>query len=205
MRSSMRSRFEEIYATDEWGQGSGEGSFPVHTRGYIRFLQRYIKQHNIKSVVDLGCGDWQFSQFIDWSRVEYQGFDLVAPVIEKNRECFGANNIKFHHYDGDFSELPEADLLIAKDVLQHWSNETVLEFLPQLERYPHALITNCVNPTAITDNQNIADGGFRYLDLMRSPFNLEARLVFSFTNHRTLGNRIFGKPRWRKQVLAVTS
>lgn len=203
MRPSMRSRFEEIYATDEWGQGSGEGSFPVHTRGYIHFLQRFIKARNVKTVVDLGCGDWQFSRYIDWSGVNYQGFDLVAPVIEKNREHFAAANIEFHRYDGDFSQLPQADLLIAKDVLQHWSNETVLEFLPQLEHYPLTLLTNCINPAGPTENKNIADGGFRYLDLRQHPFAVKAELVYSFTNHRSLKDRLFGKPRWRKNVLLV--
>jgi len=201
MEPSIRQRFETIYATDEWGQGSGEGSYPVHTRGYIRFLQRFIKQHNIKSVVDLGCGDWQFSRFIDWSGVDYHGFDLVASVIDNNRERYGAPGIRFLRYDGDFSELPKADLLIAKDVLQHWSNDSVINFLPHLPRYPKALLTNCINPLGPTTNQDIPDGGFRYLDLRLAPFNIKAKVAFSFTNHRSLKDKLFGKPRWRKNVL----
>lgn len=57
----MSKRFEEIYATNEWGHGSGEGSLPVHTRGYVAFLQAFLAEKNITSVVDMGCGDWQFS------------------------------------------------------------------------------------------------------------------------------------------------
>ena len=40
--------------------------------------------------------------------------------------------------------LPSADLLILKDVMQHWLPEEILGFLPQLDRYRYALVTNDV-------------------------------------------------------------
>ena len=58
----MKERFEQIYESDEWGYGSGEGSLPVYTHGYMRVLQLFMKNHGVRRVVDLGCGDWKFSR-----------------------------------------------------------------------------------------------------------------------------------------------
>jgi SAM-dependent methyltransferase len=199
----MRERFEQIYETNEWGFGSGEGSLPVHTRGYARFLQRFLRRRKIQRVVDLGCGDWQFSRYLDWEGIQYDGYDLVHSLIQANQKNYSRPNVQFHVSSGLPDELPPADLLIAKDVLQHWSHETIRTFLPHLPRYRFSLITNCVNPQGGTENQDIRDGEFRCLDLRRPPFNLAAREVFSFTNYRPFWRRPFEKPRWRKKVLLL--
>jgi hypothetical protein len=99
--------------------------------------------------------------------------------------------------------LPEAELLIVKDVMQHWSDKAVVAFLPVLARFRYALITNCVNPAGPTINLPIEDGGFRHLDLRLPPFNINAPEVFSFTNYRSPAKRFWEKPRWRKIVLLL--
>ncbi|HEY3638481.1 MAG TPA: methyltransferase [Rhizomicrobium sp.] len=199
----MKRQFEYIYAHDVWGNGSGEGSLEIHTRPYVRFLQGFLRDRAIASVVDFGCGDWQFSQTIDWSGIDYRGFDIVPSVILANRAKYQKANIIFHEIEPPYNALPEADLLIVKDVLQHWSDESVFAFLPVLARYRYALVTNCVNPAGSTKNLPIEDAGFRYLDIRLPPFNLAAREVLSFANHRGLRERLFEKPRWLKKVLLV--
>jgi SAM-dependent methyltransferase len=199
----MKAQFEAIYEGNRWGQGSGEGSYAIHTRGYVAFLQKFLAEHPIKTVLDFGCGDWQFSQSIDWRGVHYLGLDIVDSVIEANQRRFGTANVEFRVRADDAIPLPDADLLISKDVLQHWSNAKIHAFLPQLSRYRYALITNCVNPRGPTTNRDIEDGDFRYLDLRSPPFNLEAEVAYSFTNHRLLP--IFRRPRWRKHVLLLST
>ena len=198
----MRHRFEEIYANNEWGTGSGEGSAQVHTRGYVRFLRRFLRVRRIRSVVDLGCGDWQFSQLVDWTGLQYRGYDIVPSVIERNERTFSASNVRFHHVSTSWSELPAADLLIAKDLLQHWSQSTILEWLPTLRRYRFSLITNCVEPRGPTKNDDCPDGGFRHLDIRLPPFHVPAAQVYTFTNARPVWKRL-RPPRWRKAVLLV--
>ena len=56
---NLNNRFVDIYANNEWGSGSGQGSLDVHTKGYQNFLQYFLEQKNISSVVDMGCGDWR--------------------------------------------------------------------------------------------------------------------------------------------------
>jgi len=199
----MKQQFEHIYAHNIWGSGSGEGSFLIHARPYVTFLQRFLRERDIRSVVDFGCGDWQFSKAIDWGDIRYRGYDIVASVVLENRKRYQTRHITFHEIGGACDDLPPADLLIVKDVLQHWSDESVLAFLPVISRFRYALITNCVNPLGPTQNLPIEDAGFRYLDLRLPPFNIAAHEAFSFTNQRTLLNRFFGTPRWRKKVLLV--
>jgi len=199
----MKQVFEQIYAHNSWGHGSGEGSLPVHVRSYVRFLQKFLRQQRVASVVDFGCGDWQFSRSIPWDGIEYRGYDIVPAVVSANRRRYGSATVSFHEIGTTFDTLPPADLLIVKDVLQHWSDETVWSFLPVLSRYRLALITNCVNPAGPTQNVPIADGDFRYFDVRLLPFNIKAREVFSFSNHRPLPQRLFGAPRWLKKVLLV--
>jgi SAM-dependent methyltransferase len=74
-----------------WGAGSGPGSASHETIAYRAFLQGFLQWNRVRSVVDLGCGDWQFSRFIDWSGVDYTGVDVVAPVIEATAPASGVS------------------------------------------------------------------------------------------------------------------
>jgi hypothetical protein len=199
----MSNRFEQIYATNKWGHGSGEGSLPEHTKGYVAFLQRFLLENGITSVVDMGCGDWQFSRTIQWGSIRYRGYDVVRSVIERNIEQYSAPNISFHLYSGNSEELPPADLLISKDVLQHLSDRAIAKVLPCLDRFKYSLLTNCVNPMGTTVPTDIVDGDFRYLDLRMPPFNLAAREVYSFHNAMIPLVRLLKAPRWVKRVLLV--
>jgi hypothetical protein len=78
----LRAAFERVYATHEWGQGSGPGSSPANTIEYRAFVSRFIQANGVSSVTDLGCGDWQFSHLMDWSGLDYLGLDVVPQVVE---------------------------------------------------------------------------------------------------------------------------
>jgi SAM-dependent methyltransferase len=197
--------FEDIYSKNLWRYGSGEGSLPEHTKPYRMTLQKLLTKFKISGVVDLGCGDWQFSRLIDWTGIDYHGFDVVRSVIEEDRRQYSSENIHFHLYPGLPSDLPGGDLLIAKDVLQHWSDEVIMNFLPHIRRYKYCLITNCINPNGHTVNANIQNGGFRYLDLRLAPFNLHAEELLTFTNYMSIWSRVVRKARWRKVVLLVST
>jgi hypothetical protein len=54
-----------------------------------------------------------------------------------------------------------------------------------------------------TLNADVADGGFRPLDLRKAPFSLDAGEVYSFTDARRWPKSWFRGPKWRKSVLLV--
>ena len=139
----FENHFTPIYEQNVWG-GSGSGSFPENTVSYRQFLQDFLIKNNIKTIIDYGCGDWQSSKFIDWSSYQYLGIDCVSSVIESNTNAYKSNNVQFMH----ISSLEEffthkADLLIIKDVLQHWINNEIVFFLEKIKsNFKYILITN---------------------------------------------------------------
>jgi SAM-dependent methyltransferase len=168
------------WGTDKEGKGtSGFGSTLEFNKLYRVFLQDFLAAHAIRSVVDAGCGDWQFSQAIDWKGINYLGVDIVQSVVETNQRKFGAANIRFAVADIVRDELPRADLLLVKDVLQHLSNADIARFLEQLPRYRHVLIVNDVLPDSLTgESKDIPSGGFRPFDPTQPPHSLPGTKVF---------------------------
>lgn len=179
--------FTDIYKKKHWGTNkkgegvSGPGSRIKNTEKYRELLQNFLKKNQIHSVVDVGCGDWQFSRVLDWKGIDYIGYDVVGSLIKKNREKFGAKNIHFRHANGIELDLPKADLLICKDVLQHLTNEDVHKFISQFHKFKYCLITNDVNPKTLSStNPQIERGGHRNLDLSKPPFSLKGEKVLDY-------------------------
>lgn len=173
--------FDNIYRNDLWRGGSGSGSREEMTRDYRAFLQKFLSDNRIASVVDLGCGDWQFSRHMDWMGIDYTGVDVSSVVLEATRN-YSRDGVRFLHANAVTDALPAADLLIVKDVFQHWSNADILAFLPQLQNYRTALITNGFPEQAMTLVNRDMPAGFQYwpIDLTRPPFSLAGQWVFSF-------------------------
>lgn len=135
--------FTEIYDKNIWG-GSGGGSSPENTVEYRKFLQKFLRDYDIKTVLDYGCGDWGFSHLIDWSGIHYIGYDCVESVIWKNQRKYTDHNIRFISQP---KLIEFADLMIVKDVFQHWANEQITNFLDQYKFFKYILITNTQGET----------------------------------------------------------
>jgi SAM-dependent methyltransferase len=176
---ARRKMFETAYDRHWWGRDeagkgtSGAGSTLEATRLYRVFLQDFLAAHRIRSVVDAGCGDWEFSQAIDWAGIDYLGVDIVPGVIAANQARFGRPNVRFAVADIAREPLPPADLLIVKDVLMHLSDADITRFLVQLPRYRHVLIVNDVYADTLSASAgNVPSGGYRPLDVTQPPYSL---------------------------------
>lgn len=179
--------FADIYANNRWGQGSGSGSAPSQNLAYRLFIENFLIANGIKSVLDFGCGDWQFSKLIDWDRVEYLGVDLVSSVVEANNIKYSRENIKFLRFE-DFESLPSCDLVICKDVLQHVSVDLCINYIEKLKtKAKYLLVTNDTEPV---DRLNIVirTGDWRPVRLDLTPFNYQTASVCSWYVHDGLGS-----------------
>ena len=169
--------FRSIYETDHWKGGSGEGSVAEATVEYRRILEALITVPSIRKIVDVGCGDWQLSRLVDWGTARYTGVDVVPELIAANTRQYGTRRIRFITADARTDRLPTADLLVCKDVLQHWPNQSIVDFLRRnLARYRYALLTNDIasvheHPGV---NADVPLGHWRPLDLEMPPFGLHA-------------------------------
>jgi SAM-dependent methyltransferase len=178
-QSPLTDTFNRIYAEGTWGKDvsgtgtSGTGSTLEITREYRAYLEDFMKKHAVKSVVDAGCGDWTFSSAIDWGDASYLGVDIASDVIATVRKKHEKGKIVFK--TGDITEdLPAADLLISKDVLQHLSNELVQKFIRnnlRTGKYKWVILTN--DRSRGPHNLDTAPGGYRAIDLAAPPFDVK--------------------------------
>lgn len=183
----VRKRFDLIYRNNDWGMGSGPGSAPENTLDYQHFLAKFMSQNQIRSVLDFGCGDWQFSRFLNWSGINYNGVDIVEDVIIQNRARFQTSNINFSVFSG-IDNLPKVDLVICKDVFQHLSNERVTIYVNALKSLSKfLLVTNDVNPREAV-NSEIPDSGWRPLRLDWVPFSFQSVVLFEWDVHHGGGS-----------------
>lgn len=149
----LKEEFTKIYDTNFCIKGSRSGSYIENTLEYNSQVIKLIKENNIKSVIDIGCGDWQSSYLIyeQLENIDYLGIDCVDSVINRNIETHLKYNFKCLNILENLDELGDSDLFIIKDVLQHWRLEDIyklLDFLTTQRRFKYILITN-------NGNQNI--------------------------------------------------
>ncbi len=172
--------FTDIYNRKEQAGISDPGSTLESTQNYRHILQNFLRDNKINSVVDLGCGIWEFLSHIDWNGIEYRGFDVVARVIEQNKLFYENDHIHFEQLDALQHELPAADLLLCKDVLQHLTNEDIQSIIAQFKKYKYCLITNGLSPLDQL-NHPIKRGDYRPIDLTKPPFSLEGIKILTYT------------------------
>lgn len=138
--------FTEIYEHNRWGgqQGSfnsGSGSTSEHARQYARAVNSFVSTHGVRRLVDLGCGDFRVGAQLLETGVDYVGVDIVESLLRNNTQLYGSERVHFECLDIIDGELPEADLCLIRQVLQHLSNEQILKVLHNTERYRYVIVT----------------------------------------------------------------
>lgn len=144
--TDFKKAFTFIYDNKIWGEGSGGGSSLQNNGDYIDFLHEFLLKNKIKSVVDFGCGDWQFSRHVNWCGAVYLGIDTVQSVVDRNNRLFSKEGVEFHCFD-NVNELGAGyELLLIKDVFQHWKDKYIIKFLDEsASNYKYILCTNTIN------------------------------------------------------------
>ena len=178
--------FDDIYCRDSWNGGSGPGSTVEFTKGYCEFIKKFVANNGINTILDIGCGDWQFSQHLIPSlNVEYFGVDVspIALHITSKRFadfrthflCDDAStnlwSLMYYIYGLDSVRLTKhTTLLLCKDVMQHWSSDRWQPFLRDviawLWSHPTSTYALVTNDSGQRD-KDIKDGEYGPLDLSK--------------------------------------
>ncbi len=164
MRPGEESFFENYQLG---GVGSGVGSEPAYCRPLVEYLSRFVRRYGIRSVLDYGCGDWQWARLVDWADVDYMGVDIVPILVDRLRREHGGPRRRFELVPG---KLPAVDLVICKDVAIHLPNEEIAALAAKFSaRAAHVLWVNSIVPNV---NAQIERGGCRGVDMGAPPFNV---------------------------------
>jgi len=149
-RMDLAATFEQIYRTGEWDTvndgalNSGIGSRGRYVEEYFTLLRAELLRHNVRSVADLGCGDFTIGRLIA-SLVPYVGVDIAQAVIDRNVRTHSSERVRFVRADLTRDALPDADAAIVRQVLQHLGNAEVKAALQNvLGSYRLAIVTEHV-------------------------------------------------------------
>ncbi len=137
---NRESLFNIVYKRNFWNIGkneqfySGVGSRDERIiKPYIRKIENIIKKKKYK-ILDLGTGDFNVSKnFYKYAKFFY-AVDIVKPLIVRNKKKFKRKNLKFLHLDICKDKLPDADIYILRQVLQHLSNSEIKLILKKLNK-----------------------------------------------------------------------
>ena len=140
--------FSEIYHTKRWGEADGEafcsggGSEAQFAVPYVKLVQSLIAEHKIRTLVDLGCGDFRVGRMLFPQRdLQYVGVDVVPDLIAHNRSRFGGPQVEFRCANMIDDELPDGELCLIREVLQHLTNAEILRVLAKCAKYRVVLVT----------------------------------------------------------------
>jgi SAM-dependent methyltransferase len=192
---SAQDVFTKVYAEKMWGDGpesfySGPGSNEEAAAPYADFVTGFIAEHHIRSVVDLGCGDFRVGHMLASSGVSFTGVDVVQPLVDENSRRFATETIRFLCLDIAKDALPDADLCLIREVFQHISNAQISAVLAKLHKYNYVLFTDVQpeNTGGYGINRDKIHGASSRLvhksclKLEEPPFNVKTvRLVFEAT------------------------
>lgn len=160
-----REIFTDIYQRRVWGDGSGGGSAPGVAGPWAAIASKVIAELKPRTVLDIGCGDGWASAGIDLHGAAYLGIDPVDSIVEYCRETHIVGNRNYLPIDAITQVLPDADLVLVKEVTQHLSDASVLALIEKLRRYPAVLHCSAVgfedDHEDIDNYVDIPDGGFR--------------------------------------------
>lgn len=180
--------FDRIYRTGGWnGMGSGPGSLPEVNQPYLALLHRIVRHSpSIKTVLDIGCGDWQLMQHANLKGIDYLGIDVSTRVIKANQRKFTRRRVRFKVANPILEDVPRADLVIIKDVLAHLPNADIVIMLRKIrERSRFALITDDYTET---NGRDIAVGEHRPINVLGKPFHHPGLTLCSYIGkHVVLG------------------
>ncbi len=119
---SRRKAFTSIYDRCYWGTEnlSGPGSSVAATEKTREIVLKVIDDYGITSVVDVACGDfvWMPIALNELNGpVQYTGCDIVEDLIARHTKEHAG--FRFQSLDFVTDEIPEGELIICRDALQH--------------------------------------------------------------------------------------
>lgn len=169
--------FTEYYDNNSWNGKeslSGPGSDYEQTKFLIPELSLLLKRLNVKTILDVPCGDFNWMKMVDIGNANYHGGDIVDKVIVSNNKKYKTDSINFSSIDIVNDVLPKVDLVIVRDCLVHLSTEEVLKALDNIKKSKSKyLLTTNFTWKHVDNNIEIKTGDWRRLNLEQPPYNFK--------------------------------
>ncbi len=106
------------------GRTSGAGSYNKLAEFKAKVLNGFVKEHNISSVIEYGCGDG--NQLIIADYPSYIGFDVSPKAIASCEKAFRTDPSKSFHLMDEYNG-ETAQLTTSLDVIYHLVEDEIFE------------------------------------------------------------------------------
>jgi hypothetical protein len=171
---TIEERFDDIFHFNGWACAeslSGPGSSLAATARIRHALPGLVQEIGARSILDIPCGDHHWMQHVPLDVDRYIGADIVAGLIEQNRQRFATDRKTFLQLDLTRDPLPAVDLVFCRDCLVHLSLAQIQLALKNVVASGAKFLLTTHFP-GIDRNADIATGKWRPLDFCQAPFCL---------------------------------
>lgn len=165
--------FTEISRTNTWLESesvSGIGSSLLQTAEIINHLPNILRELNVKTFLDLPCGDFNWMQKVNMEAIHYTGGDIVQHIVTSNQEKYAREHIIFLQLDLLKDELGAYDMIFCRDCLVHLSFEDIRKAIKNIKKSGSKYLMTTTFPDQKV-NEDIITGGWRPLNLEKVPFD----------------------------------
>ncbi|MCJ2140350.1 glycosyltransferase [Methylobacterium sp. E-066] len=197
---SRQAAFQQTYAKGLWGTDgqtrffSGIGSRGSVAETYIKAIVAELDVLRAQlrrplTIVDVGCGDFAIgAEIARQTRDIYIGCDIVPELVDYNITQYASERVSFRILDAVMDPLPDADVYLVRQVLQHLPNADIQQIIQKLRPHPFVYITEGqprhaagpLNPDKPADHEVRFDwrnGTGRGVELNHAPYNLNLEFI----------------------------
>lgn len=178
-RNTAENIFTTIYRYSLWGDYasvSGVGSLVENTEHIREEIPKLLREKNIKTILDIPCGDFFWMKEMNLDVNQYIGADIVQELVEKNRK-YENDKVSFVQLDLITDALPKVDLILCRDCLFHFSNDDIVKTIRNIKQSgaSYLLATTFVGPD---ENTDIPTGSWRALNLELAPHDFPKPITY---------------------------
>jgi len=166
--------FTDYYHDGEWVRGegksrSGPGSDLEYTGSIRRALPDLCRELEVRTLLDIPCGDLTWISKVDLPVERYIGADIVQSVVAENTAAYGNAQRQFMKLNIVTDKLPQADLVIVRDLFIHLNKRQIAASLENVCTSGAKWLLTTTYPK-LKVNSEIVPGQYRPINLMLPPF-----------------------------------
>lgn len=165
--------FTKTYQQGGWGCSesvSGRGSSLEETAEVRKKLPGLFKEFDIKTLLDVPCGDFNWMKEVAPSLDRYIGGDIVKDLVNENTRRYAGSTVSFMHLNAMKDRLPKVDCILCRDMLVHFPSRDIIQTLRNFKASGAQYLLATTFP-ATQVNREIEVADWRMINLEKPPFN----------------------------------
>jgi hypothetical protein len=176
--SAVQRTGEEIFRDIYWRRlaigaetVSGPGSTFAATRVIRDALPLIVREYQIRTILDIPCGDFNWMSQVGLDDVTYLGGDILKELVNRLNHHFSSPRRHFRRLSVIDDPLPASDLVICRDCLVHLTTPDILKALSNIKRSGSRYLLTTTFPS-VSCNVDTTTGVWRPINLELHPFQM---------------------------------